>query len=295
MGNFRGIFYALISSATFGLVPFFSIALLDSGMSAATVLFYRMGVGALLIGAVALVQKKSFAVSLTELLKILVLGVLYAGTSLALIISYSYIPTGIATTIHFLYPIFVALIMVSLFKEKCSFGLIAAAVVSLIGVALLSWSSSASVNVKGIVIVIVMITVLTYGSYIVGVNKSGVGRIDALPLTFYVLVAATVVSGLVAGFTSGIGSINSGYQIVNVLLIALIPTVISNLTLILAVKNVGSTITAILGSLEPLTAVLVGVFWFDEPFNLQYAIGLLLILVSVSLVVWFNNRRKIDR
>ena len=105
-------------------------------MSAATVLFYRMGVGALLIGAVALVQKKSFAVSLIELLKILVLGVLYAGTSLALIISYSYIPTGIATTIHFLYPIF-ALIMVSLFKEKCSFGLIAAAVVSLIGVALL--------------------------------------------------------------------------------------------------------------------------------------------------------------
>lgn len=293
MGNFRGIFYALISSATFGLVPFFSIALLDSGMSAATVLFYRMGVGALLIGAVALVQKKSFAVSLTELLKILVLGVLYAGTSLALIISYSYIPTGIATTIHFLYPIFVALIMVSLFKEKCSFGLIAAAVVSLIGVALLSWSSSASVNVKGIAIV--MITVLTYGSYIVGVNKSGVGRIDALPLTFYVLVAATVVSGLVAGVTSGIGSINSGYQIVNVLLIALMPTVISNLTLILAVKNVGSTITAILGSLEPLTAVLVGVFWFDEPFNLQYAIGLLLILVSVSLVVWFNNRRKIDR
>ena len=104
-----------------------------------------------------------------------------------------------------------------------------------------------------------------------------------------------MVSGLVAGVTSGIGSINSVYQIINVLLIALIPTVISNLTLILAVKNVGSTITAILGSLEPLTAVLVGIFWFDEPFNLQYAIGLLLILVSVSLVVWFNNRRKIDR
>ena len=58
-----------------------------------------------------------------------------------------------------------------------------------------------------------MITVLTYGSYIVGVNKSGVGRIDALPLTFYVLVAATVVSGLVAGVASGIGSINSGYQL----------------------------------------------------------------------------------
>ena len=282
MGNFRGIFYALISSATFGLVPFFSIALLDSGLSAATVLFYRMGVGALLIGGIAVLQKKSFAITFQDLLKIIVLGGLYAATALALIISYSYIPSGIATTIHFLYPVL-------LFKEKCSLGLIAAAVVSLIGVALLSWSNSAYVNIKGIAIV--LITVLTYGSYIVGVNKSGVDRIDSLLLTFYVLVVATIVCGIVAGCTSGIGRIHTGNQAINVLLIALVPTVISNLTLILAVKHVGSTITAILGSLEPLTAVLVGIFWFREPFNVQYAAGLLLILVSVSLVVWLNRRR----
>lgn len=289
MGNFRGIFYALISSATFGLVPLFSIALLDSGLSAATVLFYRMGVGALLIGGIAVLQKKSFAITFQDLLKIIVLGGLYAATALALIISYSDIPSGIATTIHFLYPIFVALLMVLLFKEKCSLGLIAAAVVSLIGVALLSWSNSAYVNIKGIAIV--LITVLTYGSYIVGVNKSGVDRIDSLLLTFYVLVVATIVCGIVAGCTSGIGRIHTGNQAINVLLIALVPTVISNLTLILAVKHVGSTITAILGSLEPLTAVMVGIFWFREPFNVQYAVGLLLILVSVSLVVWLNRRR----
>ena len=248
-----------------------------------------MGVGALLIGGIAVLQKKSFAITFQDLLKIIVLGGLYAATALALIISYSYIPSGIATTIHFLYPIFVALLMVLLFKEKCSLGLIAAAVVSLIGVALLSWSNSAYVNIKGIAIV--LITVLTYGSYIVGVNKSGVDRIDSLLLTFYVLVVATIVCGIVAGCTSGIGRIHTGNQAINVLLIALVPTVISNLTLILAVKHVGSTITAILGSLEPLTAVLVGIFWFREPFNVQYAVGLLLILVSVSLVVWLNRRR----
>ena len=100
MGNFRGIFYALLSSATFGLVPLFSIALLDSGMSAATVLFYRMGVGAALIGGIAVLQKKSFVITFHDLLKIIVLGGLYAATALALIIAYSYIPSGIATTIH---------------------------------------------------------------------------------------------------------------------------------------------------------------------------------------------------
>lgn len=294
MGSFRGVLYALISSTTFGLVPFFSIALLGSGMSAATVLFYRMGVAALLIGLVAAAQRKSFVITAREFVIIVGLGWLYAGTSLGLILSYSLIPSGIATTIHFLYPILVTFLMIVFFREKRSAGLVVAAVVSLLGVGLLSWSGGAVVNVEGIMLV--LITVITYALYIVGVNKTGVGRIDSLPLTFYILLSAAVLFAMFAGLTTGIGPIRSWYQAVNVLLIALVPTVISNLTLILAVKNVGSTVTAILGSMEPVTAVLVGIFHFGEPFNLQYASGLMLILASVCLVVWSNNRRhRIDR
>ena len=294
MGSFRGVLYALISSTTFGLVPFFSIALLGSGMSAATVLFYRMGVAALLIGLVAAAQRKSFVITAREFVIIVGLGWLYAGTSLGLILSYSLIPSGIATTIHFLYPILVTFLMIVFFREKRSAGLVVAAVVSLLGVGLLSWSGGAVVNVEGIMLV--LITVITYALYIVGVNKTGVGRIDSLPLTFYILLSAAVLFAMFAGLTTGIGPIRSWYQAVNVLLIALVPTVISNLTLILAVKNVGSTVTAILGSMEPVTAVLVGIFHFGEPFNLQYTSGLMLILASVCLVVWSNNRRhRIDR
>lgn len=184
--------------------------------------------------------------------------------------------------------------MIVFFREKRSAGLVVAAVVSLLGVGLLSWSGGAVVNVEGIMLV--LITVITYALYIVGVNKTGVGRIDSLPLTFYILLSAAVLFAMFAGLTTGIGPIRSWYQAVNVLLIALVPTVISNLTLILAVKNVGSTVTAILGSMEPVTAVLVGIFHFGEPFNLQYASGLMLILASVCLVVWSNNRRhRIDR
>ena len=134
MGSFRGVLYALISSTTFGLVPFFSIALLGSGMSAATVLFYRMSVAALLIGLVAAAQRKSFVITAREFVIIVGLGWLYAGTSLGLILSYSLIPSGIATTIHFLYPILVTFLMIVFFREKRSAGLVVAAVVSLLGV-----------------------------------------------------------------------------------------------------------------------------------------------------------------
>lgn len=203
MGSFRGVLYALISSTTFGLVPFFSIALLGSGMSAATVLFYRMSVAALLIGLVAAAQRKSFVITAREFVIIVGLGWLYAGTSLGLILSYSLIPSGIATTIHFLYPILVTFLMIVFFREKRSAGLVVAAVVSLLGVGLLSWSGGAVVNVEGIMLV--LITVITYALYIVGVNKTGVGRIDSLPLTFYILLSAAVLFAMFAGLTTGIG------------------------------------------------------------------------------------------
>lgn len=182
---------------------FFSIALLGSGMSAATVLFYRMGVAALLIGLVAAAQRKSFVITAREFVIIVGLGWLYAGTSLGLILSYSLIPSGIATTIHFLYPILVTFLMIVFFREKRSAGLVVAAVVSLLGVGLLSWSGGAVVNVEGIMLV--LITVITYALYIVGVNKTGVGRIDSLPLTFYILLSAAVLFAMFAGLTTGIG------------------------------------------------------------------------------------------
>lgn len=289
MKSVKGIVYALISSSTFGLIPLFALPIIQSGLGSPSILFYRFAFAALALGLLMLFSGKSFRIGLKDLGILTVLGFLYAATSMGLLFSYSMIPSGMATTIHFLYPILVTLIMVIFFKESKSIWLFIAAAMSLTGVGLLSWSNGGA-SFQGILTV--LLTVITYGVYIVGVNKSGISKLDTLPLTFYVLAVGAVMFAVYAFSTTGIEAIPDSHTWFNVLLLAILPTVISDLTLVLAVKYAGSTTTSILGSMEPLTAVLVGVLYFAEPFNGRGLLGIVMVIVSVVLVILGNTRRR---
>lgn len=291
MKNIKGIAYALISSSTFGLIPLFSIPVLASGaMGVPSLLFYRFAFATAAIAVAGLALKRNFKIKPAVLVKISVLGIFYASTSMGLTMSYQYISSGAATTIHFLYPILVTAIMIAFFGEKASRTLIAASVLSIIGVALLSQGEGGGVEPKGLLLV--LMTVVTYATYIVGVNKSGVESTDPVILTFYVFVASTALFAAYAWGTGGaIEPIKDCTTMWHIVLLALLPTVISDFTLILAIKYVGSTVTAILGSMEPLTAVLVGVFYFSESFSIKTAAGLALVLFAVTMVVRRSSRK----
>lgn len=292
MKNFKGIFFALISSGTFGLIPLFAIPLIQTQqIQIPSILFYRFLFSTLFMGVACLLQRKSFKIQLKNIFMIFIFSLLYSFTALGLTTSYLYIPSGVATTIHFLYPIFVSFLMVLFFKEKRSMALFFAAFISLLGVSLLCWNGAISLNIIGILIA--LSTVVTYGLYIVSINQSSTGRLDAEVLTFYILFFCAILFFFFALFQTGIESIpisTSAWS--NLILLALLPTVISDLTLILAIKYAGSTITAILGSMEPLVAVLIGVFYFSEPFNIYTFYGIILIIVSVLLIIIFSKKSK---
>lgn len=292
MKSFKGVIYALVSSGTFGLIPLFSIPLMTtSGMGLPSILFYRFLFSTILMGAICLFKKEDFRISGKNIVTIGWLGVLYAATAMCLIYSYKYIPSGLATTIHFLYPIAVSFLMVAFFKEQKSIMLFLAAILSLIGVALLCWSGGGSINMIGVAIA--SLTIITYSVYIVGINQSSVSKMNAEILTFYILLSGAVFFFLFAAISQeGVEIIPDTTAFWRLLLLAFLPTVVSDLTLILAIKYAGSTITSILGSMEPLVAVLIGVLYFSEYFNLNSAFGVLLILVSVSLVIIFGKAKK---
>ena len=125
--------------------------------------------------------------------------------------------------------------------------------------------------------------------YIIGVMKSRAGRLDPLIVAFYVLTFSAAVFLVYALSTSGIAVVHTWHIWRNLLLLALLPTVLSNLTLVLAIKHIGSTMTSILGSMEPLTAVLVGVVHFGEGFDLDSAAGLILVVTAVIIVILQTN------
>ena len=169
MDKTKGIILALISSGTFGLIAFFSLPLLKAGMHAPSILFYRCLISTILIGIVSLARKKNLKISPKAAAQLICLGLLYPITAMGLLYSYSFISTGVATTIHFLYPISVSFLMIIFFKEKPSLNLLLAAIISLIGVALLSWSNDGFINTRGLLIV--LFTVFTYSVYIVWLNN----------------------------------------------------------------------------------------------------------------------------
>lgn len=291
--NVKGIIYALISSGTFGLIPMFSLPLMnDEGIGLPTILFYRFLLSSVMMGVICLLKKESLKISSQHLATIFGLGLLYAATALCLIYAYKYIPSGVATTIHFIYPISVSLIMVLFFKERRSMILMLSAILSLLGVAMMCWTTGGE-TINEVGVIIASVTILTYSVYIVGINKTSISSMNAEVLTFYILLSGAIIFMFFAFATTGIESVSGVSAWAHLVLLAFLPTVLSDLTLILAIKYAGSTITSILGSMEPLVAVFIGVIYFHEFFALSSFFGLLLIIISVILVILFGARKKV--
>jgi hypothetical protein len=146
MKQFKGILLAMISSATFGMIPLFALPVIRGGMGVDSVMFYRFALSSAVVGAYLLLRRADLRVTLREFGVLFGLGALYAFTSLLLTIAYLYIPSGVATTIHFLYPLLVAAIMALFFKDRISVSVMVAALAAVAGVWLLSGGTDAAVG-----------------------------------------------------------------------------------------------------------------------------------------------------
>lgn len=287
----KGVIYAVLSSTTFGLIPLFTVPLLRMGVGTETLLFYRFMFAALMLVAVVWLKHYDMKLSYSQLKIVFLLSVLYALTAILLIESYKAIPSGIATTIHFLYPLAVTLIMSWFYGEQSSMITYIALAVSIVGVLLLAWGSHDGGDFR-IGVLLALGTVVSYALYIVGVMKSRASQVDSLILTMYVLLICAMLFFIYAILTSGIEPIHSYVEWRDLIMVALICTVLSDYTLVLAIKHIGSTMTSILGSMEPMTAVVIGVVYFGEHFDMVSIAGVILIIVAVVMVIVQGGQSK---
>lgn len=284
MANVKGLLCGLLSSASFGLIPLFTLPVMAQGMQFDSILFYRFLFAGTATGTILVLRKESFRISKSELLTLLYLSALYVCSALFLFWGYSYLPSGIATTIHFTYPVFVTLLMMALYNEKRSVWTFLAIIMAITGVSLLSMGGhEGGVNITGLFIV--LISSVAYAVYIIRVNKSKVCNMNGSKLTFYVLIIGSFIFFINSQIKGNFQFIPNNNALFNLLMLALVPTVISNLALVYAIKNIGSTVTAILGAMEPVTAVCVGIVVFSEPFTSNIAGGILLIISAVSISI----------
>lgn len=213
------------------------------------------------------------------------LGIFFSLSSLTLFESFHYIEAGIACTILFIYPVIVALIMAISFKEKITKTVVSAIFLTSIGIALLYKGKPDSVlSLKGVAIVLA--SAFLYAFYIVGVKSiKAIKSMNSAKLSFYVMLFGLLVYVVNLKFYTNLQGLNTITAWLFVIGLAIFPTIISLETIGIAIKLIGSTNTAILGALEPLTAIFFGILFFNESLTLRISIGVILILFGVFLII----------
>lgn len=292
-----GTICGILAAVCYGTNPLGALKLYAQGMQTSSVLFYRFGLAWVILAVVMLIRAlprkgrrvETLRVTSKEFGVLSALGVLFIFSSLTLYLSFHVMDAGVASTILFTYPVMTAAIMALFFHEKTNWITISSIVLSFIGVALLYWGDGTTkLPIGGVVLV--LISALTYAVYIIVVNRSQL-KMSSFKINFYVLfycALGMLVYSFLAGEPLTLPQNATSWFYVGWL--AVVPAIMALTLMVYAAKLVGSTATAILGALEPLTAVLIGVFVFDEDFSLNLLIGIVLILVAVTMIVVLPGR-----
>ena len=342
----KGFFFGILAAVSYGVNPLGAKYLYEEGLNVESVLFYRYGLAALIIGMimagkmlagrkvastssatgkdsatephssvtepVEVTGYESFKVSRGELSTLTALGLLFVISSLTLYCSFLYLDSGVACSLLFVYPVMTAVLMAMLYGEKITKATAAAIALSLVGVLLL-YKGDGETVLSTVGVLLVMVSALSYALYIIVANRAsapeselGTGhsnlskyiplphrvtihRLDmsAMKLSFYVLIVCAV-SMVLFSFTSAerhLMPLVTGREWGYSLMLAIVPTVFSLVSMGIAVRIIGSTPTAIMGALEPLTAVVIGLTVFHEALTVNLVVGILLILTAVITII----------
>jgi drug/metabolite transporter (DMT)-like permease len=282
--SLKGFALAAASAICYGTNPLGALHLYAQNYSPETVLFYRFFTAAILLFAVVLAKGSHFKISFREVLALVAFGFLFAVSSLTYYASFKYMDAGLASTLLFLYPLEVSVLMAIFFKERIKAWTIASIAVSMAGVALLYRGGDGS-TLSSVGCLLVFLSSISYAIYMVMANRINL-QMGSVKMTFYaicfclvflLLYSVTLGAGLPPLFTQA-SSWGWGFML------GLVPTVLSLIFMVKAVKIIGSTPTAILGALEPVTAVAIGVTVFGETLTTRIIAGIALILGSTMLV-----------
>jgi len=283
--NIKGVSCGILAAVCYGTNPLGALPLYEEGVNTSSVLFYRFSLAVIMLGVILAFKHQSLALNKHEFKVLMTLGLLFAMSSVTYYQSFHFMEAGIASTILFVYPVLVAVIMACFFHEKVRSSMVIAIILSMVGISLLSNGDvSTSFSMTGFLLVI--LSALTYAVYIVVVNQSHI-QMSSMKLTFYSMLFC-----MLALFAYSFTSHDLALQLPPsprawffACWLGLVPTVLSLVLMTISVHEIGATPTAVMGALEPMTAVAIGVLMFSESLTLRLSVGIVIILMAVILVV----------
>ena len=281
----KGTIAGVVAAVCYGTNPLGAKFLYADGINTNTCLTHRFGIAMVILGIIMLIKKMSFKITKREFGILASLGALFAVSSMTLYSSFLHMDAGIASTLLFVYPMMVALIMTICFKEKLTWVTVASILLAFAGIFMLNGANGEG-TLNAIGVILVMVSSLTYAIYIVIINRTQI-KMPSIKLTFYVLLFCVSCIIILSFFKpeTHLMLLTTPRQYGFALMLAIVPSIMALMLLTVSIRDIGSTPSAILGALEPLTAVMIGIFVFKEAFTLRLAGGIVLILSGVLLII----------
>lgn len=277
-----GISASVISAMVFGMVPFFMKTIIAGGGTTLSGAFYRFALSLPVLFAVIKYKKTDMRITKQDFLKICLITIFgYGGTAVLLFSSYNFIPTGMSTTIHFVYPVFTILGCIIFLKAKVSTLKILCALGCMSGI-LLFYDGDSAASLPGIGLA--FLSGLTYAFYIIYLKKSGLQQMDAIKLIFYMNSVASAMIFIMAQISGSFTADLTARSWVTALVFAAVVSLVGVFGFQLGVKHIGPESAAILSTFEPITSLVVGAVLYDETFSAKALLGCVCILSSAIIV-----------
>jgi drug/metabolite transporter (DMT)-like permease len=286
--RWAGTLIGAVAAALYGMNPLFTLPLYREGLGPGATLFFRYSLALLVLWPIFLFMRKPLRIARDEIVPVLFVGLLFAVSSLALFESYLYMDVGIASTLLFVYPVLVAVLMALFFHEKPGWATFASVALVTAGIALLNRGAGGkALNPTGFWMV--MVSAFSYAAFMIAVNRPRLMKVDGLVIVFYSLLIGSILFAGEALFAGRTGMPKTAFGWMNAVGLALLPTAVSDLGTTVSIRMIGPTPCAILGALEPVTAVVIGTMVFGERLTPRIICGIVLVLSAVLLIVF---RRK---
>lgn len=283
MKKINGVIYAMLSSVAFGMSPIWTKDACNRGTNSITMLLSRVSITAIILFIYFLVKKVDFKINKKQFISLAFVSIIgYASTTICLFLSYNHISVGLATTMHFVYPAVVTILMCLIYKEKIHFGKILSILLSMAGIYCLIYTKNMNVSFKGAFLAI--ISGVFYSIYIVGIDKGGIKELDVLVSTFYVTLITSICVFMFGQCSVGIKIVYDYRVFIDAMGGAVLSTLLALVAFVKGIKIIGSSNASILSTFEPIVSVIMGIMVLNEKVNLSIVIGTILIIISVIVL-----------
>lgn len=276
----KGYIYTALSAIIFGLMPLLTKIIIARGATSLTIAFFRVFYVTIVLFFVLKLKKIDLHLEKRELLSALLTSIFGSGLTIIILNeSYNYVDTGIATSLHFLYPLFVAILCCFFYGEKIKKKQIISLSFALVGI--ICFMSKGNGSLFGYFLAIA--SGLTYAFYLVKMDKTGLVKMNALKLSFYLALFTTIEIFTINLFMQDVVFKMDAIAYGLLLVLALSASFLATVLLQQGVLLLGSTRASFICLLEPVTSMIVGILFLGEALTLNKGLGGLAIITSLII------------